>query len=334
MPKYKFLKLFGLLLTLSFGALKSQNPQYRQLYAQRHFTNPALVGLGKYDQLQATRIATGIKAQWLNLERRLVTSNIEADYNPGNNTSWGLNVFTTDLNSGSTDRLKYQHFSSQLTYSYLLKTSSISYKFGISAQYSNFTFGTQNYVWEDQINQSMTGFVLPTQEPLSQLSKSAIHASIGALAFGEKWFAGAAVYNVNEPNISFYDQGDQVIGRKILIHGGLNLSNRSKSLTYIPNFAFIMQDGLQSIIANLNIRKGNIYYGGGMQQTSGFNQTSYNVNAFFGVRKNNWSLGYSNDINLSMATPGVPMTHEVSIVYLLPNKKITKSPIEVQLPQD
>lgn len=330
----KIFQLFGFIITLIAADASGQNPQYRQLYAQRHFTNPALVGLGKYDQFQATRVATGIKAQWLNLERRLVTSNIEADYNPGNSTSWGLNVFTTDLNSGSTDRLKYQHFSSQLTYSYLLKTSNISYKFGLSAQYSNFTFGTQNYVWEDQINQSMTGFVLPTQEPLSQLSKNVIHASVGVLALAEKWFAGAAVYNVNEPNISFYNQGDQVIGRKILVHGGLNLSNRSKSIIYIPNAAYILQDGLQSIIVNLNIRKGNIYYGGGVQQTSGFNQTSYNVNGFFGVRKNNWSLGYSNDINLSMATPGVPMTHEVSIVYLLPNKSKVKSPISIYLPQD
>jgi hypothetical protein len=94
--------ILGLGIVLNIPYIKAQNPQFRQLYAQRHLTNPALVGLGSLNSEAASRITSGTKAQWLGISNRLYTQTVSFD-SPvkKNNTSWGVSAFTTDLNSGA-----------------------------------------------------------------------------------------------------------------------------------------------------------------------------------------------------------------------------------------
>ena len=103
------------------NSVKGQNPYFNQGTIIRQLNNPALLGMGRFDINPASRISTNIQAQWLSLERRLVTNAIEGDIIANNNTSFGVNLYSTDLFSGTNNNSSYKHFSTGLSYCYSIK---------------------------------------------------------------------------------------------------------------------------------------------------------------------------------------------------------------------
>lgn len=306
--------------SISFG----QNPIFRQMYTQRYLTNPALVGNGSIDGIGIGRISSGIKAQWMSLESRLYTQSLSYDAPiKANNSSWGIGAFMTDLNSGSVEQSKYSHFSGTLSYAYNIPLKKINLKFGLSAQFSSITFGRNNFMWEDQINESMTGFLKPTQEPLSQLTKNVVHASAGALVYGKKGFFGLAVHNVNEPNISFFSNQNQTIQRKFLIHGGYSFDKLFNHAILTPNFAYSKQGNIQSALFSTNVKLDNLQLGAGTQYVQAYGNSAWSVTNYIGYRYDKYFIGYSTDWNLSFNFGSIPVIHEFSVLILL-NKKDKK----------
>ena len=314
---YRFI-VFALTFISSISILNAQNPNFNQSYNVRQLTNLAFIGMGMYDAQRASRIATNIQARWLSLDRRLTTNAIEGDIIANENTSWGINLYSTDLFAGTTGNSSYNHFSAGLNYCYSIKLSNGGIQLALNGQYSNFNFGVENFLWEDQINPTMTGFELPTNEPLAKLSVNAIHFSIGALYSQPNYFIGAALYNINQPNISFYNESNQRIESRVVLQAGLNLGNSRFNI--IPSINAYLQGGLVSISEDINFRKGNIYYGFGLKQNSMENQISHSVMGNFGYRKGNWFFNYSNNTNLSLRVANNPMIHEIGITYLLPSR--------------
>ncbi len=303
---------------------QGQNPIFRQMYTQRYLTNPALVGNGSIDGLGIERISSGIKAQWMSLESRLYTQSLSYDAPiKANNSNWGIGAFMTDLNSGSIEQSKYSHFSGTLSYAYNIPFKKMNLKFGLSAQFSSITFGKNNFMWEDQINESMTGFVKPTQEPLSQLTKNVVHASAGALIYGKKGFLGLAVHNVNEPNISFFTDQNQTIQRKFLVHGGLVFDKIFNHAILTPNFAYSKQGNVQSALFSTNVKLDNLQLGLGTQYVRAFGNSAWCVTNYLGYRYDKYFIGYSTDWNLSFNYGSIPVIHEFSVLILL-NKKVKK----------
>ena len=197
-------------------------------------------------------------------------------------------------------------------------------KFGLSAQFSSITFGKNNFLWEDQINESMTGFVKPTQEPISQLTKNVVHASAGALIYGKKGFFGLAVHNVNEPNISFFTDQNQTIQRKFLVHGGLVFDKIFNHAVLTPNFAYSKQGNVQSALFSTNLKLDNLQLGLGTQYVSAYGNSAWSVTNYFGYRYDKYFIGYSTDWNLSFNYGSIPIIHEFSVLILL-NKKEKKA---------
>jgi type IX secretion system PorP/SprF family membrane protein len=303
---------------------KGQNPIFRQMYTQRYLTNPSLVGNGSIDGLGIERISSGIKAQWMSLESRLYTQSLSYDAPiKANNSSWGIGAFMTDLNSGSVEQSKYSHFSGTLSYAYNIPIKKMNIKFGLSAQFSSITFGRNNFMWEDQINESMTGFVKPTQEPLNQLTKNVIHASAGALIYGKKGFFGLAVHNVNEPNISFFEDKNQTIERKFLVHGGLVFDKIFNHAVLTPNFAYSKQGNVQSALISTNVKLDNLQLSVGTQYVTAFKYSAWSITNYLGYRYDKYFIGYSADLNLSINYGSIPIIHEFSVLILL-NKKDKK----------
>ena len=324
-PKQYVSHLFiALILFCSPSILIGQNPIFRQMYTQRYLTNPALVGNGSIEGIGIGRISSGIKAQWMSLESRLYTQSLSYDAPiKANNSSWGIGAFMTDLNSGSIEQSKYSHFSGTLSYAYNIPLKKMNLKFGLSAQFSSITFGKNNFLWEDQINESMTGFVKPTQEPISQLTKNVVHASAGALIYGKKGFFGLAVHNVNEPNISFFSDKNQTIQRKFLVHGGLVFDKIFNHAVLTPNFAYSKQGNVQSALFSTNLKLDNLQLGLGTQYVSAYGNSAWSVTNYFGYRYDKYFIGYSTDWNLSFNYGSIPIIHEFSVLILL-NKKEKK----------
>ena len=304
----------------------AQNPIFRQLYTHRYLTNPALVGNGSQEGISINRIASGTKAQWLSLDSRLVTQTLSFDAPVNaNNSSWGIGAFLTDLHSGGGENSKYSHFSGTLTYAYNIPLKKMNLKFGLSAQYSAISFGADQFDWEDQINENMTGFVKPTAEIQSRLTKNVVHASIGALAFNKKGFFGVALHNVNEPSISFFENKSQKIERKFLVHGGIVLNKLFKNAVVTPNFSYALQGDVASQNFSTNVKLSNIQFAFGAQHIRAYGNEAWAINNYFGFRYDKYFIGYSNDWNLNFNFGSIPVTHEVSIMILLNRKEKKES---------
>lgn len=312
------------------NTVKGQNPYFNQGTIIRQLNNPALLGMGRFDINSASRISTNIQAQWLSLERRLVTNAIEGDIIANNNTSFGINLYSTDLFSGNNNNSSYKHFSTGLSYCYSIKLKNGNLNLALNGQFSNFNFGTDNFLWEDQIDPGMTGFELPTKEPINQLTINAVHFSAGVLYHNKNLFLGGAVFNINQPNISFYNQNNQKIQSRFVVNGGMVFE--TKRLMIIPNVICYLQGDNFTISENINFRKGNIYYGLGLKQNTAFGQVAHSINGNFGYRKGSWFFNYSNNVNLTIRVANNPMTHELGICYLLPSS--SKKQTSLYLPTE
>jgi type IX secretion system PorP/SprF family membrane protein len=331
--------ILGLLTVLNIPNLQAQNPQFRQLYAQRHLTNPALVGLGSVNSEAASRITSGTKAQWLGISNRLYTQTLSFD-SPvkKNNTSWGVSAFTTDLNSGADKMSKYSHFSASLTYAYDIKINAYQLKLGLTTQFSSFSFGKDQFLWEDQINQANTGFVNPTSEPLNKITRNAVHVSAGALFYGKKGFLGFSAYNINQPDISFYGDGVQNLPLNLSIQGGTKIYTSPTGTEIIPSFNYLIQqqtvlgkqESVHSRSIMFNAKRSNFRLGLGAQNTQAFDRQAWSINYYFGARYDKYYFAYSNDWNVSLKNTGVPVTHEFSLIIFPyttgPNRKYNPFP--------
>ncbi len=326
--------LSSIISLFAFGptALGGQNPMFRQYYTHRYLANPAMIGMGSLENKSVGRFASGTKAQWLSIDSRLATQSFSFDAPiKSSNASWGIGLFVTDLHSGGADQSKYSHFSGNLNYAYALKLKKMNIRFGLSAQYSGLNFGADQFQWEDQINADLTGFVNPTAEPLQKQTKHVIHASAGALAYSQNAFVGISVFNVNEPSISFFENSNQTIQRKFIIHGGYKLKNLFNHAVVIPNFAFSKQGDVSAFNFNTNVQLENLQFGLGMQNVKGYGYSSWAATNYLGFRYDKYFVGYSNDWNLSFNLGSIPVTHEISVVVLI-NQKVN-NPSENPLPE-
>jgi type IX secretion system PorP/SprF family membrane protein len=311
-PKIAWMFLFA------FGAFitaKAQFPTFRQQFAQRSLLNPALIGTSQINQQDAIRVGSGTKAQWLGISSRLATQNLAFDM-PVNNTNmaWGINLYATDLYSGSENQSKYSHFSASAHYAYSIPIKKSRLRAGLSLQYSSFTFGKDRFLWEDQINASNTGFVLPTQEPLNKLTRNVFHASAGLIYYSKKGFIGVSAFNINQPNIGFYDEASQKIPLRYSAIAGYRVTSDDAHTSLTPSVNYTYQDGLHSTSLMFNTSFNNFRVGAGTQHARNYMQNAWSVNYYFGARYDRYYIGYSNDWNITMQGQGIPVTHEFSLL--------------------
>ncbi len=301
---------------LSFSTLNAQNLQFRQAFAQRTLSNPGLIGTGILNDAHAARISSGTRAQWLGLGKRLFSQALSIDAPIGKtNAAYSAGVFTTDLISGSEGKSKYSHISAHLGYAYDLKIGKNTYlKTGLMTQFSSLSFGTERFFWEDQINAANTGFVNPTEEPNASLTKNVFHASAGMMLYGTKGFIGVAAFNINEPDISFFEEGGQKIPLNIQLQAGYSLYQSEAGMQIMPTVYYMILPESHSRSLMLNGLKDNFRMGIGIQNTAAYSQQAYALNYYFGARYDRYYVAYSNDWNLSVKNSGLPLTHEISII--------------------
>lgn len=319
--KLKFNRLWIRVFTLTCmaGVMQSvmaQNPTFRQLYSQRHLTNPALIGTGQINNIQTARISSGTKAQWFALGKRLFTQSVSIDSRIGEtNAAYQVGALASDYLSGSENRSKYSHFSTNAGYAYDIKLKTQHHlKLGLSLQFSSFTFGSEQFLWEDQINAANTGFIKPTEEPISTLTKNVFHASAGAMYYSDKVFFGVSAMNINQPDISFFEEGSQTLPMNIFVQAGWKAATSKSGFEFIPSIMYQIQGNMHSRSLMLNGRKNNFRMGAGLQNTENLDQQAFSFNYYFGARYGIYYVGYSNDWNFSVKNSALPLTHEFSLI--------------------
>jgi type IX secretion system PorP/SprF family membrane protein len=298
--------------------LFSQNPTFRQQYTQRILSNPAMIGLGQYEGLSHARIALTTRAQWLSQEGRLLTQSAFYDNKiKSSRANWAAGVTATDLYSGVAGNARYSHFIGSAAYAYTIPGKILSARFGLVTQLSNYSFGTGRYTWEDQVDQNFTGFVNPTQEPNSTLTRRAFHVGAGGLFYNHNFFAGLSVYNINQPDVSLIPGNEIKLLKKYQLIAGYNLENVWNNTSVMPHLLILKQQNLQCVAANILIKVNNIQLGTGFQKSQSNQLKNYSLTNYLGLQFGKANIGYSLDWNLTYSTGTLPLTHEFSVLWMI-----------------
>ncbi|GHB47261.1 hypothetical protein GCM10008106_30280 [Mongoliitalea lutea] len=204
-------------------SLKGQDVQFSQFYAAPLFLNPALTG-----STELTRIGVNYRNQWPGLNHSF------------NSYSAYIDHFSYDLNSGiglivngnqeSLAQLSTNEIG--VLYSYKLKISSeIDWRLGGQASFvsRNAYFGGLLFGSMIDIGSGFTG-----TDPTDALSAAGIFAtdfqhrymsySFGTLFTSRNMWFGASAHHVNEPNVSFVDDGISKLPMRLSLHGGVRLN--------------------------------------------------------------------------------------------------------------
>jgi type IX secretion system PorP/SprF family membrane protein len=302
----------------AWGTLEAQIPTFRQQYTQRINANPAMIGMGVYNGGQMGRAAMTTRAQWLSQEGRLLTQSAGYDSKIKNTmASWAAGITATDLYSGMAGSAKYSHFIGSAAYAYEIPGRKVSARFGLITQFSNYSFGTGRYTWEDQVDQNFTGFILPTQEqePNSTLVRNAFHVGAGAMLYNDKFYSGLSVYNLNQPDIAIIPGSESKLLTKYQFIAGYVLDNVLENATITPHLLVMQQEGLNSSTINALFTINNLQFSTGVQRTQWYDKRNVAMTNYVGYHYGKINIGYSLDWNLTYSTGAIPMTHEISLVW-------------------
>ncbi|HCS19584.1 MAG TPA: hypothetical protein DIW47_03290 [Bacteroidetes bacterium] len=318
-------RIFNQLLMLLFaGQLAAQDAIYSQFYASPMLTNPALAGVG----LCGGRAGMQYRNQWTSIPGNFRTGSFAYDQvAPGIGGAFGVSILNDVAGDG------------------LLTTTAVNlvYNYGINLNkhWTVFTALQGSYIqrgidfsrlyFADQI-EAKKGFVKPTQETLPFERVSLPSFSTGAVISGKGFYAGIAVFHLNEPSQSFYGNPGPgtYLPRRANIHAGMNIrvgnvrSIREKDqLTLSPNVLFAVQEKFMQMNLGFYASKGGLITGLWFRQT-GANPDA--LIAIIGWQGKKYKVGYSYDVTVSQARAAVRGSHEVSFAYeFCLEKKVPKN---------
>ena len=159
------------------------------------------------------------------------------------------------------------------------------------------------------------GFIYETQDIPRGGMVQAVDFSTGILGFTDKYYFGAAVHHLNEPNESLV-VGTSRLPMKYTIHAGavlpLQRSETGGESTISPNVFYRRQGEFQQLNLGLYVNKGPLV--GGIWYR-GIMFTDYR-DAFIvtlGIKSDVVQFGYSYDLTVSELTPATGGAHEISM---------------------
>ncbi|MFB6257131.1 MAG: type IX secretion system membrane protein PorP/SprF [Flavobacteriales bacterium] len=288
------------------GKAKAQDPQFTQFYANKLYLNPAFAGSYK-----CPRAIISYRDQWPGLTGQGSTlfRTISASYDQHfDEMSGGLGLLVTQDDAAST--LSTTRVSG--IYSYQLK---IDRKFNIRAgfqatwfqrklDWSKLTFG-------DMID-PRKGFIYNTQNKQEGGSVSGVDFSAGVIGNSEKYFFGAAVHHMTEPDESLLPSTEESpLPMKITGHAGANIplvDSRfsDDAMTLSPNILFQQQGNFQQLNLGAYLQKGPIVGGLWYRNRDAFI-------ALIGFQKGIFKFGYSYDVTISSLSSHTQGAHELSL---------------------
>ncbi|MCH7408206.1 type IX secretion system membrane protein PorP/SprF [Belliella sp. DSM 111904] len=323
-----FFSIMGLLVS---GKLYAQDPQYSQYYAAPLYLNPAFTGAE-----QTTRIGANYRNQWPGMNAQFTTFSAYIDtYLDDYNSGIGFLVMN-DVEGAA--QLRSTTISG--LYSYELRIGQGAYfRPGFQASYIRRDIGFyDNLIFANQINPSDPfGPTLPGDdipgfgEPVNLLS-----LSLGGLFFTEKFWLGASVHHVNQPNQSFIDNGISNLPMKVSLHSGYKISlgsggyrndftHMSKQRYFVPTVNYKRQGPFEQLDVGAYLFMEPIIFGlwyRGLPYKPVEQQSNRDaivlmvgVNLLSGL-----NMGYSFDYTVSNLGIQSGGAHEVSVSYTLPSR--------------
>lgn len=318
-----FIGLFVLGTIIAWG----QDPVFSQFFAAPMQTNPALTG-GSF----APRLIANYRNQWPSFNKAYVTYSASYDqYFESANSGLGFMVLSDVAGDGIYLTNKVSGF-----YSYNLALGDDFFiKGGLEAGFGQKRVNWDKLVFLDQID-PITGAVNGAGDPnISQEirpeneSKSYFDASIGMIAYTEKFYGGVSLKHINAPDESIIggENNDGIIPLRLTLHAGAEINfgkknNKSRKSPFIsPNIMFIKQGEFSQVNVGAYASLG-MLFGGTWFRYSGTNSDA--VIVLVGVQRRIVKIGYSYDITVSKLSSETGGAHEVSMIINFDNSNIVK----------
>jgi type IX secretion system PorP/SprF family membrane protein len=288
---------FSTLFTFLFiGKIFAQDPEFTQFYANPLYLNPAFAGTAK-----CPRVCLNYRNQWPAISGTFVTYSASYDQHI-DGISGGLGLLVTKDEAGLAT-LNTTNVSA--IYSYQLPvTREFSMKFGFQATYMQKSIDWSKLNFGDMID-PRRGFVWNTNETPGLNQKSNLDVSAGILGYSKRYFFGAAVNHITEPDEALIG-GPSKLPMKITAHAGAMVPLEKGNESYIsPNILFQKQQDFQQLNLGLYVVRGPIV--GGLWYR---NQDAFIL--LIGFQKDQFKMGYSYDVTVSRLGNATAGSHEIS----------------------
>lgn len=310
MRKNLTLLIFGLLAT-GFCA-NAQDPHFTQYYANPLYLNPAFAGVNI-----CPRVNLNYRNQYPNLNVYQTISASYDQYFEGLNGGIGVLVLRDEAGDGALTSTEVSGI-----YSYHLK---VSRDFTLLAGFQG-TFRQRAIDWgslnfPDEID-PFYGFVKESNEiPPDNTSNNHFDVSAGVLGFTERFYVGATVNHLTEPDEGFFETSKLPL--KLTGHAGFTIPLGKKRLHgdlqnyLIPNIVYQMQGPYDQITISTAFVRGPLSGGLGLR-TSTTNPDALVVLLGYAPTEGAWKVGYSYDITISSIANNLGGAHEISLSYQFP----------------
>lgn len=315
MLRYKLIQIFIIYFICHLAIYaRAQDPQFSQFYANPLYLNPALAGA-----TECARINLNYRNQWPSLTKAFITYSLTYDQNLSSiNSGFGLIVLNDRQGDGALNSVLIGAI-----YAYNLQVSEGIYiRFGAEAKYYQQHLDWDRLIFADQIN-PVNGSInnISNQSPPEKTSVAVADFSAGTvIRYYDQFFIGFTADHLTQPNLSFYNDADNILRLKYTLHGGININASQgrlgniyeKNFVIQPQILYMYQQDFQQLNAGLYLNKRPIVVGAWFRHNF---QNPDAVIILVGLSFKSIKFGYSYDVGLSKIGGEALGAHEISFAW-------------------
>ncbi len=234
-----------------FTRLDAQDPHFSQFYNAPLQLNPALTGMSN----GAVRAIANYRTQWGSVATPFNTMAVSADFAMlsqymGNDVLGGGIMVMKDQ-AGSSE-LKNTQVQVSLSFNKSLNRRGNQFlSFGSQLGYSQQGLNTTKLTFDNQIDGDALNTNLGTGEQLTFDQFSYVDFTFGAgWTYApdrfNSYYVGASIAHLNEPQVSFFDNEDELLYRKTTIYAGAEF-RVNHAMSIVPRGIFLKQGAAQEL---------------------------------------------------------------------------------------
>ncbi|MCH2200015.1 MAG: type IX secretion system membrane protein PorP/SprF [Flavobacteriales bacterium] len=309
------------LVGLSASAL-AQDTQFTQFYAAPTYMNPAFAGT-----TVQSRLSANYRNQWPAIPGAWVAYNASYDhYVPEFSSGFGLIATREQAGTGA-----LRSTTVGLQYAYEIQLNRELYiRPALQFSYSNRNISFSNLTFSDQLIRDNAATTLEdVPEPINFFDMGT-----GVLLYSPKYWIGAAIHHLNQPNESIYPDKTSLIPRRLSLHGGYRMKvgkgglYRKQGNAMLFAFNYLQQAEFSQLDLGAYLELEPIVIGLWYRGLPGIKSNNYGyinhdaIAVMLGYGTHQFRFGYSYDITLSQLSLGMTAgSHELSMVYEWANKR-------------
>lgn len=297
-----------------FFSLQAQDPHFTQFYAAPLYMNPASAGNAVCDESPAGRVTGQYRNQWPGLPGNFKTINLSWDQ-PFDFAHGGFGVQYVNDKQGS-GIITTQ--SIMATYSYAAKLNDqFRLRVGLQSGIVNRSLDMSKIRFADQLDSVQ--HVDPNKTAITQAVSYPSFAT-GFLFSGKNFYVGGAVFNLNQPNWSFYQNPNEFLRRRIALHGGYTFTLKDE-FKLTPQFQFMKQYLFRELLVGTNVHMKKFIAGAWYRHLMGNYNHADAIAMTLGYQTKAFRFIYSYDFTISDGRSAIPSSHEITLSFAWKTKQ-------------